>query len=96
MSKLNERRGCSPGEQVAERELHRRVVDPVVELLKTHVLDEFLKQDLDEDAFRTRRVLRVQPDLAQHSPRDGVGEQEVGKQLGDVPQTVRVEPGSRE
>ena len=51
-----------------------------------------LEEQLDENSWRTGRVVLVQPDGRQNGPVDGVGEKQVGKNLGHVPELSNFEP----
>ena len=75
--------------------LHCRILEALVELGQTHVLDQLLEQDLEEDARRAGRVVLGQPDVLEHVPADGVGEQQLGEQFRRVAQLVRVQPVHR-
>ena len=51
----------------------------------------FLKQDLNEYALRRIGVSVIELDALHHRPIDGVRAQQMGKQLGHIPDLVRVQ-----
>ena len=56
--------------------------------MKAKEFRELLKENLDEDTRRRRRLLLVQPDVRDARPRDGVSVEEVGKELRNVAQLI--------
>jgi len=53
----------------------------------------YLEQKLDENSGRAGRIVLVQLDDGQYGPVDGVSEQQVREDLGDVSKFADFEPG---
>ena len=69
------------------RGLHLRLQSAAARGIKPN-----LEEKLDEDSGRAVGVVFVQLDDRQDRPADGVGEQQVGENLGHVPEFLDVKP----
>jgi hypothetical protein len=58
------------------------------ELEGAEVLGNFLKQNLDKNAAAACSLRFIEMDVLKHAPRHSICVQEVGEQLGNIPELV--------
>jgi hypothetical protein len=76
------------GEDTRQCRLQVRFLEPRSHLFDSHLLHDFLHEDLDEDSARRRRFLLVHVDEVKDSPRYSIGSQEMAEESTDIPQFV--------
>ena len=81
-----------PREDTSQVRRQKGIQQELVQLCEAQVLDELLEEDLDKDATRGVRILFIQPDVLQHTPVEGVGMQQMGEELAQVAEGIRLEP----